>query len=40
MDLIAELIGRVLAAPDDDTVLKQVHAEVTRLCERFPLHSS
>jgi glycine hydroxymethyltransferase len=40
MDTIADLIGRVLAAPDDDRVVSSVRNEVTHLCERFPLHSS
>ena len=40
MDTIAELISRTLAAPDDEGVIRAVRAEVTRLCERFPLHSS
>ena len=40
MDTIADLIGRVLASPDDDRVLASVRHEVAHLCERFPLHSS
>jgi glycine hydroxymethyltransferase len=40
MDTIADLIGRVLASPDDERVLASVRSEVTHLCERFPLHSS
>ena len=40
MDTIAELITRTLASPDDERVVSTVKAEVTRLCERFPLHSS
>jgi glycine hydroxymethyltransferase len=40
MDTIAELIGRVLASPNDDRVLAAVRSDVSRLCDRFPLHSS
>jgi glycine hydroxymethyltransferase len=40
MDTIAELIGRVLASPGDDRVLAAVRSDVSRLCDRFPLHSS
>jgi glycine hydroxymethyltransferase len=40
MDTIAELIGRVLASPYDDRVLAAVRGDVSRLCDRFPLHSS
>jgi glycine/serine hydroxymethyltransferase len=40
MDLIGDLIARVLAAPDDDRVSAMVKAEVERLCQRFPLHSA
>jgi glycine hydroxymethyltransferase len=39
MELIAELIGRVLASPADERTLTTVRGEVERLCERFPLHS-
>ena len=38
MDLIGELIGRVLAAPDDDRVAATVRGEVERLCQKFPLY--
>jgi glycine hydroxymethyltransferase len=38
MDRIAELIARVLAAPDNDTVNAQVKAEVEALCRKFPLY--
>src|SRR5687767_5533931 len=38
MELIAELIGRVLSAPDDDRALGVVKQEVERLCRRFPLY--
>jgi glycine hydroxymethyltransferase len=38
MDTIADLIGRVLAAPDDDRALAMVRAEVEALCRRFPLY--
>ena len=40
MDTIAELISRVLASPGDDRVLAAVRSDVSRLCDRFPLHSS
>jgi len=40
MDTIAELIERVLASPGSDRVIATVRSEVTRLCDRFPLHSS
>ena len=38
MDQIGELIGRVLAAPEDDRVAVGVRAEVEALCRRFPLY--
>jgi glycine hydroxymethyltransferase len=38
MDLIADLIARVLAAPEDDRSVTMVKAEVERLCRRFPLY--
>ena len=38
MDLIAEYISRVLAAPDDEGVQTMVKAEVERLCRKFPLY--
>ena len=38
MDLIGELIARVLAAPDDDRVAGMVKQEVDRLCREFPLY--
>jgi glycine hydroxymethyltransferase len=38
MDLIGELIARVLAAPDDDRVAGTVKQEVDRLCRAFPLY--
>jgi glycine hydroxymethyltransferase len=38
MDLIGDLIARVLASPDDDRVLSTVKGEVERLCKRFPLY--
>jgi glycine hydroxymethyltransferase len=38
MDQIAELISRVLAAPDDDGVVRMVKTEVERLARRFPLY--
>jgi glycine hydroxymethyltransferase len=38
MDLIAELIGRVLASPDDEGAVSMVKGEVERLSRRFPLY--
>src|SRR5687767_15563657 len=39
MDLIAEYIARVLAAPDDERTQAAVKSEVERLCRRFPLYA-
>src|SRR5262245_56797906 len=38
MDLIAGLISRALASPDDDAKLATVKKDVQRLCEEFPLY--
>jgi len=38
MELIAELIARVLEHPDDEGVLDTVRGEVVSLCARFPLY--
>ena len=38
LDRIAELIARVLAAPDDEGVQRVVRAEVETLCRKFPLY--
>jgi glycine hydroxymethyltransferase len=38
MDVIGDLIARVLAAPDDDQVHRCVRAEVEALCQIFPLY--
>ena len=38
MNTIGELIGRVLARPDDTSVTGTVRAEVQKLCRDFPLH--
>jgi glycine hydroxymethyltransferase len=40
MDHIGELIGRVLATPDDDRTLGTVKQEVQRLSRRFPLYAN
>jgi hypothetical protein len=32
------MIGRVLAAPDDERASAMVKAEVERLCRKFPLY--
>ena len=38
MDVIGDLIGRGLAAPDDDRTLGMIRTEVERLCRKFPLY--
>ncbi len=38
MDLVAEFISRVLAAPEDASVLAAVKADVEALCRKFPLY--
>jgi glycine hydroxymethyltransferase len=38
MDLIADYITRVLAAPEDHRVLDTVRSEVRQLCRKFPLY--
>jgi glycine hydroxymethyltransferase len=38
MDLIGDLIARVLAAPDDERTIGTVKSEVERLCRKFPLY--
>ena len=38
MDVIGDLINRVLSAPDDNTVASSVHDEVESLCRTFPLY--
>jgi glycine hydroxymethyltransferase len=38
MDVVAGLIARALASPDDDGVLRAVRAEVETLCRKFPLY--
>jgi glycine hydroxymethyltransferase len=38
MDAISGCISRVLAAPDDEQVARDVRAEVEALCRRFPLY--
>ena len=38
MDLIGDLIARVLATPDDDRALAMVKGEVEHLCRNFPLY--
>ena len=39
MEAIAELIARVLLAPEDQGIHKEVLREVELLCERFPLYA-
>jgi glycine hydroxymethyltransferase len=38
MDVVAELISRVLTTPDDDAALNAVRTEVEALCRKFPLY--
>lgn len=38
MDLVGDFIARVLRAPEDDSVLGMVRAEVEKLCRKFPLY--
>ena len=38
MDLVAELIARVLQSPEDDGALGRVRGEVEALCREFPLY--
>ncbi len=38
MGEIASLISRVLAAPDDENVARDVQNDVVELCSRFPIH--
>jgi glycine hydroxymethyltransferase len=38
MDVIGDLIARVLASPEDDRVIATVKSEVERLARRFPLY--
>ncbi len=38
METVAELIGRVLADPEDDRTTRMVRTEVEALCRKFPLY--
>jgi glycine hydroxymethyltransferase len=38
MDTIAGLIARVLAAPDDEGVARDVRGDVLSMCRRYPLY--
>jgi glycine hydroxymethyltransferase len=38
MDLIAGLMARALATPDDDAALASIKKDVEKLCEEFPLY--
>jgi glycine/serine hydroxymethyltransferase len=38
MSTIASVIGRVIAAPDDEASLAAVKADVRTLADRFPLY--
>ena len=40
MDVVADLISRALAAPDDASVLAAVKADVEALCRKFPLYAA
>jgi glycine/serine hydroxymethyltransferase len=35
---IGELIHRVLASPDDESVISSVKKEVRKLCKDFPIY--
>jgi glycine hydroxymethyltransferase len=39
MAVVGDLIARVLASPDDDSVHAMVRAEVEALCKKFPLYA-
>ena len=38
MDIVGELIARVLRTPDDERAMATVRSEVERLCRKFPLY--
>jgi glycine hydroxymethyltransferase len=38
MDEVASLMGRVLEAPDDESVARAVRSDVEALCQKFPLY--
>jgi glycine hydroxymethyltransferase len=38
MDIVADFITRVLAAPDDEAVANKVKSDVEHLCRKFPLY--
>ena len=38
MDIVADLIGRVLSAPEDDSIAHAVRDEIEVLCQKFPLY--
>jgi glycine hydroxymethyltransferase len=38
MDLIADFIATVLAAPDDESVARGVRDKIEGLCRKFPLY--
>ena len=38
MDIVADLIGRVLSAPEDDSIAHAVRDEIEALCQKFPLY--
>ncbi len=38
MKVIGDLIGKVLARPDDERILKDTQATVVELCNRFPIY--
>ncbi|MBA4418386.1 MAG: serine hydroxymethyltransferase [Syntrophus sp. (in: bacteria)] len=39
MDMIAELIDRVLTSPEDEAVYNKIKEQVKTLCKRFPFYS-
>ena len=40
MDMVADLIGRVLSAPEDGSVAHAVRDEIEALCQKFPLYQT
>jgi glycine/serine hydroxymethyltransferase len=38
MDTVANLIARVLSAPDDEDVARAVKADVLAICQKHPLY--
>jgi len=40
MKLVAQLIAKVLASPDDEKTISQTRQQVTEMCYQFPLYSN